>query len=163
LLYDLDQTERMLNLRIKVDVWSQGLEESARQKIRDNVRELYSEFPPQRVYYYVKRIRHMELSRYFSSRGPRVLQGEDYLFDGPEDVIAKGEPIKSIMCLVSQSPAAQVFRRDRLSTLLYFTASNAIKMAMNPDFSVDEEITMSKRGAWALQLMRTVVFGPQGE
>jgi hypothetical protein len=153
----------MLNLRIKVDVWSQGLEESIRQKIRDNVRELYSEFPPQRVYYYVKRIRHMELSRYFSNRGPRELQGEGNLLHGPEDVIAKGKPIKSIMGLVSQSPAAQVFHRDRLSTLLYFTTLNAIKMAMNPDFSVDEEITMSERGAWALQLMQTVVFGPQGE
>jgi hypothetical protein len=81
----------MLNMSIKVDVWSKGLEESFRESIRENVRDLFCQLPVRRVWYYLKRIRHMIL------RGPRVDELEIVGFedgkslDGPEDIIAKGK------------------------------------------------------------------------
>ena len=37
----MDQAAKMLNMRIKVDVWSQGIAENIRVEIRERVRDLF--------------------------------------------------------------------------------------------------------------------------
>ena len=88
---DLEQGRRMLNMRIKVDVWSKGLDESFRESIRENVRDLFCQLPVRRVWYYLKMVRNMVL------KGHREDELENSGFDdgksleGPEDVIVRGE------------------------------------------------------------------------
>lgn len=84
---DLDQAAKMVNMRIKIDVWTQGLDESFRDKVRENLRELFCQLPPRRVWYYLKRIRHM-LLRDRIMLGPQPVP--DHL-EGPEDVIVNGK------------------------------------------------------------------------
>jgi hypothetical protein len=78
-LKDRDQARKMLNMRIKIDVWSKGMEESIRDEIRENLRELFCQLPPHRVWHYLKNIRYLQLSE--------RIKAED-IVDGPEDVIA---------------------------------------------------------------------------
>lgn len=46
---DMDQAAKMLNMRIKVDVWSAGVDESIREQIQEHVQKLFCELPPQHV------------------------------------------------------------------------------------------------------------------
>jgi hypothetical protein len=99
---DFDQARRMLNLRIKIDVWSQGVDESIRQQARDNLLDLYCEFPHQRIWLYLKHIRHMLLRPRHdnpsspTSNPPGITNEiqQDHIaeesVEGPEDVIARG-------------------------------------------------------------------------
>lgn len=88
---DMDQAAKMLNLRIKIDVWTRGLDEKFREKVRENLRVLFCQFPAQRVWFYLKRIRHMLLKGTGADgtigSGPDI----DQLMDGPEDVIVNGK------------------------------------------------------------------------
>ena len=85
---DLDQAAKMLNMRIKIDVWTQGLDETFREKVRENLRDLFCQLPPRRVWYYHKRIRHMLL------KGDGTVRSQldsDRLISGAEDVIVNGK------------------------------------------------------------------------
>lgn len=84
---DLDQSAKMLNMRIKIDVWTQGLDESFREKVRENLRDLFCQLPARRVWYYLKRIRYMLLKG--DGTGESQLDS-DHLMGGPEDVIVNG-------------------------------------------------------------------------
>jgi hypothetical protein len=98
---DFDQARIMLNLRIKIDVWSKRVDERIRQQARDNLIDLYCELPPQRIWLYLKHIRHMLLRPRRDhpsppmSNPPGITNGiqqddaEEFV-EGPEDVIAKG-------------------------------------------------------------------------
>ena len=83
----MDQARRMLNMRIKIDVWSQGLSESIRGDLRDKLRELFCQLPPRRVWYYLKSIRLMHLSKGKSDplHDSRLTSGD--MLDGAEDII----------------------------------------------------------------------------
>lgn len=84
---DLDQAKKMLNMRIKIDFWSQGTDESIRSEIRKNLRELFCQLPARRIWFYLKQIRQMVL-------GQRVrdatAEPQLELMEGPEDVIVQG-------------------------------------------------------------------------
>lgn len=80
---DMEQARRMLNMRIKVDVWSQGLDKDFRVGIRCNVRDLFCQLPVRRVWLYLKMVRQMTLN------SGKINRWESSP-DGPEDVIAKG-------------------------------------------------------------------------
>ena len=81
---DMEQARRMLNMRIKVHVWSKSLDENFREGIRKNVRDLFCQLPVRRVGFYLKQVCHMRLD------SGNVSGLENSGFDGPEDVIAKG-------------------------------------------------------------------------
>lgn len=84
---DMVQAAKMLNMRIKIDVWTEGLDESFREKVRENLRNLFSQLPARRVWYYVKQLRHM-----LKGHGTVGSQLDlDHLIDGPEDVIVNGK------------------------------------------------------------------------
>jgi hypothetical protein len=87
---DMDQAAKMLNMRIKIDVWTQGLDEDYRERIRENLRDLFCQLPARRYWQYLKRIRFMLLKGYQSDLADD-LRLEDFAIDGPEDVIANGK------------------------------------------------------------------------
>lgn len=92
----MDQAKKMLNMRIKVDVWSRGVDELVRERIRKHVQELFCELPPRRVFFYLKSIRHMilegvERAETIGSKKPDTEAPETE----PEDAIANG---KSLSC-----------------------------------------------------------------
>lgn len=84
----MDQVHRMLNMRIKIDVWSQGREENKRQDIREKLRDLFCQLPARRLWYYLKELRTM-LSREPGDI-PDLDEMQEYM-KGPEDVIVKGK------------------------------------------------------------------------
>jgi hypothetical protein len=88
---DLDQAAKMLKLRIKIDVWSQGLDERIRVEIREHLRDLFCQLPARRVWLYLKRIRYMRM-REIKSNGTVGLElDSDDFADGPEDIIVNGK------------------------------------------------------------------------
>ena len=88
-LYEgLDQAAKMLNMRIKIDVWTQGLDENFRKKVRRQLRNLFCQLSARRVWYYLKRIRHMLL------KGNGTVESQvdsNHLISGAEDVIVNGK------------------------------------------------------------------------
>src|SRR3954452_14633081 len=116
----MDQARRMLNMRTKVDVWTQGVAETIREEIREKVRDLFCQYAlPRRVWFYLKQIRHMKLagitigSTATGGEGKGKGRGKaidskygDPVMDGPEDVIANGEtlPLVSIYCHIRPTP-----------------------------------------------------------
>ena len=67
----------MLNMRIKLDLWSRGLQESLRNDIRENLRAIFCQLPAHRVWFYLKYVRNIVNEN-------RITMG------GPEDILAKG-------------------------------------------------------------------------
>lgn len=86
MLKDMDQSAKMLSLRIKIDVWSKGIDESIREEIRNHLRDLFCQLLARRVWFYLKHIRCLELDK----RRPDINFRLDDLMDGPEDVIVNG-------------------------------------------------------------------------
>ena len=84
----MEQAEKMRFLRIKIDVCTQGFHEAIREKVRENLRDLFCQLPTRRLWMYLKSLRAMKLGP------PETLEerlASDELMDGPEDVIVKGE------------------------------------------------------------------------
>ncbi|KAL9100393.1 MAG: hypothetical protein Q9163_004236 [Psora crenata] len=139
---DMDQAAKMLNMRIKIDVWSQGIDERIRINIREQLGVLFCQLPPRRVWFYVKRVRHMLLR----SREPDERHGPqldmDNLMNGAEDIIANG-------------------KKD-LCRLMYFTTLNHIHLIKTPEFDIAGEITLDENGARRLQQIKALAFGPAG-
>ncbi len=80
----------MLNVRIKIDVWSKGLDEAVREGIQENLRELFCQLPARRVWHYLKHIRHMRLGPGGTIVKEALKLEASELIEGPEDVIVKG-------------------------------------------------------------------------
>jgi hypothetical protein len=91
MLKDMDQAAKMLNMRIKIDVWSQGLAENRRVEIREHLRDLFCQLPTRRVWLYLKRIRFMHMTGKKSIGMIESQLDSDNLMNGPEDVIANGK------------------------------------------------------------------------
>jgi hypothetical protein len=88
---DMDQAHRMLKMRIKIDVWSQGLDESFRAEVRKHLQDLYCQLPARRVWYYLKLYRYMDLKESGAHGMAEPQLGLDDILDGPEDVIVNGK------------------------------------------------------------------------
>ncbi len=87
---DLEQARRMLKMRIKVEVWSQGLDENFRDGIQINLRDLFCQLPVRRVWLYLKLVRRMMLNSGKVGGWENSGCGEESSPDEPEDAIAKG-------------------------------------------------------------------------
>lgn len=116
----------MLNMRIKIDVWSKGVDEDIRHQGRENLRELFCQLPPRRVYLYMKATRSMVLNERHRKEGLRSPKDlAEHIVQGPEDAIAKGKSIDSskstprCVCLNSlqqpQSSKATAYQRPYTS------------------------------------------------
>lgn len=97
-MQDLDQARKMLNMRIKIDVWSKGIDEDTRRQNRENLADLYCQLLPRRIWLYMKYVRHLELDGRGKTRELDLSLIEGSL-SGPEDVIAEGtfsRPLHSV-------------------------------------------------------------------
>jgi len=88
---DMDQASKMVKMRIKIDVWTQGLDESFREKVRENLQDLFWQFPARRVWYYLKQIKVRLLNGNWLDGTVGSRLALDHLMEGPEDVIVKGK------------------------------------------------------------------------
>ncbi|KAJ3531959.1 hypothetical protein NM208_g8647 [Fusarium decemcellulare] len=84
--YDMHQTGLMLKLRIKIDSWSQGVDEFIRQRNRFLLMELYMELPCCRFWLYLKSVRAMMFTH---GGGDLSTAPEGSFSDGPEDEVAE--------------------------------------------------------------------------
>ncbi|KUJ19709.1 uncharacterized protein LY89DRAFT_611477 [Mollisia scopiformis] len=115
---DMDQARRMWILRVKIDVWSQGLDESLRQRNRLLLTESYCRLPSSRVWFYVKHIR-AAVSGQLKELETNVDLGDG--LQGPEDTIAK---------------AAHIIKPQRLAQLIYQAATNDIALKESPEINL---------------------------
>lgn len=86
----------MWRLRVKIDVWSKGIDEKIRQRNRDLLNEAYLRLPPWRVWLYLKTVRFMHLVVGENRQWSRIAELEvkkdfERMVDGPEDTIATGK------------------------------------------------------------------------
>lgn len=91
---DMDQARLMWKLRVKIDSWSQGLDEGLRHRNRLLLIESYLRLPPSRVWFFVKYIRVGFLER---STGFETEINVGGCTDGPENSIARGKCLLSIL------------------------------------------------------------------
>ncbi|KAI0156441.1 hypothetical protein GGR57DRAFT_82240 [Xylariaceae sp. FL1272] len=139
---DLNQAERMLQLRIKIDVWSNGIPEHIRAQARTWLIEAYMTCPSRRVLFFVKRLRYMLLGR---DKTGRLLQehAKQPNADEPEDIIAKA--------------AHTIMTSEKLNGLMYRTAMNDIEKAKDPSFSPWAKI-MPYTTSGEIQLQKAAKF-----
>jgi hypothetical protein len=88
----------MWKLRVKIDAWSKGLDESLRQRNREILIETYLRLPPRRVWFFLKHIRHAFFRRAAGLEGENEPYDDAGLYvQGPEDTIAQGKCLLSIV------------------------------------------------------------------
>ena len=81
----------MLNMRIKIDVWSKGLDERLGHQIRENLGDMFRQLLPRRVWYYLKRVRHLELESSLHKMPFDSFPRSNSGVSEPEDVIVQCE------------------------------------------------------------------------
>ena len=91
---DIDQARKMLNMRIKIDVWSQGVDEYRRQEFRDQMARCFWQLPPRRIWLYLKNVRILKLNGK-KMAGRQKVDASQLRFPDQrgyaEDVIAEGQ------------------------------------------------------------------------
>ncbi|KAF2641828.1 hypothetical protein P280DRAFT_541282 [Massarina eburnea CBS 473.64] len=136
---DLDQVRRMRYLRIKIDVHTRGVPERIRQRIRDDLRDLFCQnVPTRRVWYYTKSLRAMSLG----SPG-RLHETSAEMIEGPEDVIVK---------------ASAIVRPECLGLLLYRTVMQDIEHRRNPGLNPSSDFALDSAGAERYAKIRHLTF-----
>ena len=89
----MDQAKKMLNMRIKIDVWSRGLSNSQREAIREKLGMMFCQLPARRVWLYIKSVRHM-LRPGKGEKANQAIDGaelsSDIGIEGAEDIIVEG-------------------------------------------------------------------------
>lgn len=87
----MKQVFLMMKLRIKIDVWSRGLDEALRERNRNLLMDAYTRLPSHRFWLYTKHWRDTILRGPGDPRAQEHAQPQDAYDDGPEDVIARGK------------------------------------------------------------------------
>ena len=92
----MDQAHIMVDMRIKIDVWSKGTDEEIRENIRERFMDLFSQLPARRLWFYLKHIQNMSLrmisiDSIVSRTRSMDVSDIEKLTNGPEDIIAKGD------------------------------------------------------------------------
>ncbi len=161
----MKQARLMWKLRVKIDVWSQGLDESLRQSNRELLIEAYLQLPPRRVWLFVKHIRFAFLRQ---MAGP---EGENELYDlldsfvqGPEDVIAQGKYLVSYVYpgYTKFELACHIVRPEKVAQLMYKATMNDIKMTEHSQFNLWAPMTLELsvfEQIMALKLLTFIVPG----
>ncbi|KAF2134927.1 hypothetical protein P153DRAFT_329801 [Dothidotthia symphoricarpi CBS 119687] len=141
---DMYQAEKMRFLRIKVDVCTRGFRETIREKIRDNLRDIFCQLPTRRFWIYLKSLRVMSLS------SPETFEEQFASMDnmqGPEDVIVK---------------ATHVVRPECLGLLLHFTVMQDIQHRLNPGLGPSSDFSLDDIGFLRLRKITNLTFSSVG-
>ena len=154
----------MWKLRVKIDVWSKGLDETLRQRNRELLIEDYLQLPPRRVWHFVKRIRFAFLSQ------KTRLKGENEPYDlvdsfvqGPEDTIAQGKCLVSIVYLgyINFEVAYHIIRPQKLAQLMYKATMNDVKMKERPELNLWADMTFDLNVFQQIMALKLLAFvGP---
>jgi len=145
---DMTQTALMWKLRVKIDVWSRGLDESLRQRNRELLIEAYLRLPPRRVWHFVKHIRFA-----FLSKKPRLgAEDESYdpsdpLVQGPEDTIAQ---------------ACHIIRPEKVAQLMYKATINDSKMKQRPGLNLWADMSLDLNGLKQIMALKMFAFDGPG-
>jgi hypothetical protein len=87
----MDQSSKMIKMRIKADVWSQGLSPETRDEIRERVRVFFCrDMAPRTVYLYLQGLRVMETVGPVAWRNGDMEKSRAVGMGGLEDAIANG-------------------------------------------------------------------------
>ncbi|KAG5937624.1 hypothetical protein E4U53_008166, partial [Claviceps sorghi] len=132
---DLDQAARMFALRVKIDVWSRGLDERLRQRNRDALIQHFLAMPRRRLWLYLKRWKLASLQDGGAGRPSAV--------DAPEDVVAR---------------AWRVVGPGRLNQLMYWAAGNYILRVRPPGFDPWARITLDEGGRRQMAMLADFAF-----
>jgi cell division septal protein FtsQ len=96
LFKDMEQTKKMINMRIKVDVWFEGRDKNLQKCIRENVDDLFCQLPVRIVWLYLKLFYYMMMNSSGVSQLENLGFGGEDLVDGPEDIIAKSKILHNL-------------------------------------------------------------------
>lgn len=87
-MYNIEQSIRMLKLRMMLADWAKGAPEPLREKCGRMLHDIYLRLPPVRVWLYAKQARNV-LLRQEGAKGADFDQQLE-ICDKPEDVVAAG-------------------------------------------------------------------------
>ncbi|KAG6286256.1 hypothetical protein E4U46_005069 [Claviceps purpurea] len=140
---DLIQSARMLKLRIKIDVWSRGVDEQLRHSNREYLDQQYLMLPRRRLWLYLKRRRLSEdMEHHKESQRPVDLHTS--VLDAPEDVVAR---------------AWRVAKPGSLNHLMYWAAGNSLLKSRPPGFDPWARIgSLGHRGIQHLAMVQAFAF-----
>lgn len=91
---DMDQAQKMFNMRIKIDVWSKGENESLRQGFRNQMAVCFWQLPARRVWLYLSIVRFLRFDGKAIAAGQKLDMSQLKLADQrghAEDVIVEGQ------------------------------------------------------------------------
>ncbi|KAJ4862291.1 hypothetical protein T069G_03245 [Trichoderma breve] len=140
---DMRQVYLMMELRIKIDVWSRGLDEALRVRNRKLLMDAYTRLPSHRFWLYTKYWRAME-SR--DPSGPRIEEHAQPLNvndDGPEDAIAR---------------ARDIIKPSKLNFLMKVAVGNDIKLKKKPGYNLSWKFTIDESGAENFMMIQALAF-----
>jgi hypothetical protein len=162
----MTQAALMWKLRVKIDVWSHGLDESLRQRNRELLIEAYLRLPPRRIWHFVKLIRFA-----FLSKTPRPeAEGELYdpldpLVQGPEDTVAQGKCSASIVYLgyTNVEIACHIIRPEKVAQLMYNATMNDAKMKQQPGLNLWADMSFDLNGLKQIMALKMLAFDGPGK
>jgi hypothetical protein len=140
----MNQAALMWKLRVKIDVWSKGLDETLRQRNRDLLVEDYLRLPPRRVWHFVKHIRLAFLRQKTGLKEENeTCDLVDSFAQGPEDTIAQGKCLVSIVYqgYINFEVACHIIRPEKLAQLMYKATMNDVKMKERPELNLWADMT----------------------
>ncbi|KAG5959387.1 hypothetical protein E4U57_000723 [Claviceps arundinis] len=140
---DLIQSARMLKLRIKIDVWSRGVDENLRHSNREYLIEQYLMLPRRRFWLYLKRCRLSEDMEHHKE-GQHPVNLHTSVLDAPEDIIAR---------------AWRVAKPGSLNHLMYWAVGNSLLKSRPPGFDPWARIgSLGHRGIQHLAMVQAFAF-----
>ncbi|KAK4066127.1 uncharacterized protein Triagg1_8195 [Trichoderma aggressivum f. europaeum] len=134
---DTKQVFLMMKLRIKIDVWSRGLDEALRERNRNLLMDAYTRLPSHRFWLYTKHWRDTILRGPGRSRMNENTQSQNANDKGPEDAIARG---------------------NKLNILMKVAVDNDIKLKKKPGHELSWKFTRDKSGAENFMAIRALAF-----
>ncbi|KFZ00006.1 hypothetical protein V498_00358 [Pseudogymnoascus sp. VKM F-4517 (FW-2822)] len=179
---DLEQARNMLNMRIKFDVWSQGLNEDFREDIRENIRRIFSQLPVRRVWYY-RNMLNMRIKFDVWSQG----LNEDFREDIRENIrrIFSQLPVRRVWyylkhvrnmvlrdrsiegSVIADGPedvvakVSQVIRSKDVARLMFAVVLNQISLANHAGFEIYPEI-VSRDLLRSIYRSKEIIFSSAG-
>jgi hypothetical protein len=160
------QAALMWKLRVKIDVWSKGLDEPLRQRNRELLIEAYLRLPPRRVWHFVKHIRFAFLTQKAGLTGKNEPYDlVDSFLQVPEDIIAQGKYLISIIYpgYINVEVASHIVRPEKLAQLMYKATMNDVKMKERPGLNLWGDITLDLNGMEQIMALKLHAFKEPGK